>query len=88
MSSHFSQGMCTVELKTTGTLSSILAGRSLIDELRSLINIHFGITCHIDLVPPRTLPRTSSGKLSRSKAKQDFLARSQNVVGNVAGAHG
>lgn len=63
--------------------------RSLIDELRSLINTHFGITCHIDLVPPRTLPRTSSGKLSRSKAKQDFLARSQNVIGSaVAGAHG
>lgn len=63
--------------------------RSLVDELKSLINTHFGITCHIDLVPPRTLPRTSSGKLSRSKAKQDFLARSQNVIGAAAaGAHG
>jgi fatty-acyl-CoA synthase len=62
--------------------------RSLIDELRSLIATHFGISCHIDLVPPRTLPRTSSGKLSRSKAKQDFLARAENAVGSVAGAHG
>ena len=62
--------------------------RSLIDELRSLIATHFGISCHIDLVPPRTLPRTSSGKLSRSKAKQDFLARSESSIGNVAGAHG
>jgi len=49
--------------------------RSLINELSGLISKNFGMACHIDLVPPRTLPRTSSGKLSRSKAKQDFLAR-------------
>lgn len=49
--------------------------RSLINELSALISKNFGMACHIDLVPPRTLPRTSSGKLSRSKAKQDFLAR-------------
>ncbi len=62
--------------------------RALVEELGGLITAHFGITCHIDLVPPRTLPRTSSGKLSRSKAKQDFLARMENVAGDVAGAHG
>ncbi|MEX2479229.1 MAG: fatty acyl-AMP ligase [Gammaproteobacteria bacterium] len=62
--------------------------RTLIDDLRALITAHFGIACHIDLVPPRTLPRTSSGKLSRSKAKQDFLARTAGVGGNLAGAHG
>ncbi len=33
-----------------------------------------GIQCRIELVPPRTLPRTSSGKLSRSKARQQFLS--------------
>ena len=62
--------------------------RALVDELQALIGTHFGINCLIDLVPPRTLPRTSSGKLSRSKAKQDFLARTQNEARNVAGAHG
>ncbi len=63
--------------------------RELCDQLRALIVEHFGITCHIDLVPPRTLPRTSSGKLSRSKAKQDFLARAQQGVGGIiAGANG
>ena len=62
--------------------------RTLIEELRVLIATNFGISCHIDLVPPRTLPRTSSGKLSRSKAKQDFLARAQGVGGSVASAHG
>jgi fatty-acyl-CoA synthase len=28
----------------------------------------------VELVPPRTLPRTSSGKLSRVKARQLYLA--------------
>jgi fatty-acyl-CoA synthase len=58
--------------------------RTLIDELCGLIAQNFGVTCHVDLVPPRTLPRTSSGKLSRSKAKQDFLARAQSESGATA----
>lgn len=62
--------------------------RALVSELQALISIHFGISCLIDLVPPRTLPRTSSGKLSRSKAKQDFLARTQEEVDGIVGAHG
>lgn len=43
--------------------------------LKALIRESFGIHCHVELVPPRTLPRTSSGKLSRSKAKAEFLNR-------------
>lgn len=62
--------------------------RALIDELKGLIVEHFGISCHIDLVPPRTLPRTSSGKLSRSKAKQDYIARSECAADAIADAHG
>jgi fatty-acyl-CoA synthase len=31
------------------------------------------VDCEVVLVPPRTLPHTSSGKLSRVRAKQDFL---------------
>lgn len=62
--------------------------RALIDELRALVATNFGVNCHIDLVPPRTLPRTSSGKLSRSKAKQDFLARAEAAGASVASAHG
>ena len=49
--------------------------KELTSKLLELVSGHFGIRCYIDLVSPRTLPRTSSGKLSRSKAKQDFLAR-------------
>ncbi|MBW1981299.1 MAG: fatty acyl-AMP ligase [Deltaproteobacteria bacterium] len=47
----------------------------LVDRLRGLIRTELGIECFIELVPPHTLPRTSSGKLSRSGARQDFLRR-------------
>lgn len=47
----------------------------LIDEIKASIQTHFGIVSHVDLVPSGTLPRTSSGKLSRSQTKRDFVAR-------------
>jgi fatty-acyl-CoA synthase len=68
--------------------------KELIDELSAKIRLHFGINCHVDLVPPHTLPRTSSGKLSRSKARQDFTARLSGenrdwqALSPVAGAGG
>jgi fatty-acyl-CoA synthase len=43
--------------------------------LQGLIGERFGIDCFIEIVPPHTLPRTSSGKLSRSKARDEFLTR-------------
>ncbi|MCC7410354.1 MAG: fatty acyl-AMP ligase [Gammaproteobacteria bacterium] len=39
------------------------------------IRTELGIECVIELVPPHTLVRTSSGKLSRSRTRQDFLER-------------
>jgi fatty-acyl-CoA synthase len=48
---------------------------ALVHGLRGAIREELGIDCFIELVPPRTLPRTSSGKLSRSRTKQDFLRR-------------
>jgi fatty-acyl-CoA synthase len=47
----------------------------LVTRLQGLIQAELGIVCFIELVPPHTLPRTSSGKLSRSGARRDFLAR-------------
>jgi len=47
----------------------------LAEELISKVQSQFGVTVHVDLVPSRTLPRTSSGKLSRSRAKLDYLER-------------
>ncbi|MEO0421298.1 MAG: fatty acyl-AMP ligase [Pseudomonadota bacterium] len=47
----------------------------LAEEIVERVQKQFGIRVHVDLVPPRTLPRTSSGKLSRSRAKLDHLER-------------
>lgn len=51
------------------------------EEISRSIHQHFGINVLIDLTPRGTLPRTSSGKLSRSQSKQDYLTRKtlQNV---------
>jgi fatty-acyl-CoA synthase len=47
----------------------------IIEDVSRSIHAHFGINVLIDLTPRGTLPRTSSGKLSRSQSKQDYLAR-------------
>ena len=44
------------------------------DEIRDKVRAITGMNCVVELVPPRTLPRTSSGKLSRAKAKKLYLA--------------
>ena len=47
----------------------------IVEDISRSIHAHFGINVRIDLTPRGTLPRTSSGKLSRSQSKQDYLAR-------------
>jgi len=47
----------------------------IVEDICRSIHAHFGINVLIDLTPRGTLPRTSSGKLSRSQSKQDYLAR-------------
>jgi fatty-acyl-CoA synthase len=42
--------------------------------LRAQIRSEFGVDCRIELVDPHALPRTSSGKPSRSKARQKYLS--------------
>ena len=44
------------------------------DEIRERVRAITGITPVVELVPPRTLPRTSSGKLSRTKARNLYLS--------------
>lgn len=44
------------------------------DAIREKVRGITGINCVIELVPPRTLPRTSSGKLSRAKARNLYLS--------------
>ena len=43
--------------------------------ITELMHEHFGINIIIDLVRPGTLPRTSSGKLSRFQSREAFLER-------------
>ena len=46
---------------------------NLVDRLNRLVHLELGIDVFVELVPLHTLPRTSSGKLSRSKARQNFI---------------
>ena len=55
-----------------------LAGRAAIEALRhevaSVVHRSAGVECKVVMVPPKSLPFTSSGKLSRAGAKQKFLS--------------
>jgi fatty-acyl-CoA synthase len=57
----------------------------LVRRLEGLVRSEFGIDCQVELVPLHTLPRTSSGKLSRAKARENLIdARSQPAAKAVA----
>ena len=51
------------------------ARERIVGEISRAIHEHFGINVLIDLAPRGTLPRTSSGKLSRSQSRQEYVAR-------------
>ncbi len=44
------------------------------ETIRAKVRAITGMTGIVELVPPRTLPRTSSGKLSRTRARQLYLS--------------
>lgn len=44
------------------------------EAIRERVRAITGMNCVVELVPPRTLPRTSSGKLSRAKARNLYLS--------------
>ena len=44
------------------------------EEIREKVRSITGMNCVVELVPPKSLPRTSSGKLSRAKAKRLYLS--------------
>ena len=46
---------------------------NIVQRVETAILDEIGISCFIKLVPPHTLPRTSSGKLSRSAARRDYM---------------
>lgn len=55
------------------------AREELVQRLRREIYASLGIHCLIELVPRHTLPRTSSGKLSRSATRTGYLERHPQV---------
>ncbi|MBN9123202.1 MAG: acyl-CoA synthetase [Nitrosospira sp. 56-18] len=67
----------TIVLVIECRLTSITDRQSLTTRLQRLVYMAFGVNCLVELVPPHTLPRTSSGKLSRFAARQGFLQRTQ-----------
>ncbi len=73
--SAFSVTRPTEEELAVLVVESRNAKPDLTDALASAVKAAFGINCFIELAPPRTLPRTSSGKLSRTRAKSYFLKR-------------
>jgi fatty-acyl-CoA synthase len=51
----------------------------LIRRIERLVGEELGIHCQVQLVPAHFLPRTSSGKLSRSKARQNYIDQLPNA---------
>ena len=68
-------GQQIVVLVVECRLTDGTARQSLIKQLQRKVYEGFGIFCYVDLVDPHTLPRTSSGKLSRVAARKGFTER-------------
>ena len=64
------------------------ARKKLANEITELMHEHFGINVIIDLVRPGTLPRTSSGKLSRFQSREAFLERQPAPAYKLPGQFG
>ncbi len=65
----------TVVLVVECRISKTSERQSLISILQRLVYESFGIHCVVELVKQHTLPRTSSGKLSRVAARKGFMER-------------
>ena len=67
--------METAVLVVQCRISDVAEREQLMSQVQSSVYASFGVHCLVDLVPPRTLPKTSSGKLSRDAARRGFLER-------------
>jgi fatty-acyl-CoA synthase len=50
------------------------------EDIKTQILKSAGIQCHIELIAPRSLPRTSSGKLSRAKARAQYMSGGLTIL--------
>jgi fatty-acyl-CoA synthase len=53
----------------------------LVKTLVGMISSEFGLIAKVELVPPHSLPRTSSGKPSRAEARKRYLEQLQSGAG-------
>jgi fatty-acyl-CoA synthase len=65
----------TVVLVVECRISTTADRQSLVSRLQRLVYEGFGVHCVVELVKSHTLPRTSSGKLSRVAARKGFMER-------------
>lgn len=65
----------TIVLVVECRISTTAERQSLISRLQRLVYEGFGVHCVVELVKSHTLPRTSSGKLSRVAARKGFMER-------------
>lgn len=54
-------------------VSDLAARTKLKQDIAGLLQRSMGVEARVELVPPKGLPQTSSGKLSRAKAKANYL---------------
>jgi len=47
-------------------------------QMNALMNKHFGVNAIIDMVKPGSLPRTTSGKLSRFQSREAYMERQES----------
>lgn len=47
--------------------------RNIVRRLTAMVRLELSLDCYVELVPNRSLPKTSSGKLSRAKARLNFI---------------
>jgi fatty-acyl-CoA synthase len=59
---------------------------NLVRRLTALMRMEMSLDCYVELVPIHSLPKTSSGKLSRAKARLDFIHNNDMDKLNVADA--
>lgn len=80
---HEDEELCVLVVQCRETDTKKRA--NLVRRLTALLRMELSLDCYVELVPIHSLPRTSSGKLSRAKARLDFIAaHDQERLGAVA----
>ncbi len=69
---HEGEEMCVLLVQCRETDSR--KRHNLVRRLSAMLRLEMSLDCYVELLPPHSLPKTSSGKLSRAKARLDFIS--------------